>query len=244
VDVNALPEIVGKPENLAMGQQIADDAVTLVRDNGKLLPLKQSGTVKDGLPYQHVEEVRNGVVALVLSEDVRTESGRALERALKARVPDANVIYVDPRIAAAMSEGILSVVDQAQAVIAAVYVVPTAGKAMKSASGLTNSVSLSDASGTLLQTILDRAGQKTAVLAMGNPYVAQDFPAIQNYLCTFSNASVSEVSAVRALFGEIAIRGHLPVSIPNVAQRGAGIERPSQLAEEGSQHAHTNPAQR
>ena len=153
--------------------------------------------------------MRNGVVALVLSEDVRTESGRALERALKARVPDANVIYVDPRIAAAMSEEILKAVDQAQAVIAAVYVVPTAGKAMKSANGLTNSVSLNDASGTLLQAILDRAAPKTAVLAMGNPYVAQDFPAIQNYLCTFSNASVSEISAVKALFGEIAIRGHL-----------------------------------
>src|SRR5450631_2234785 len=99
VDIGALAQIVGKPENLAMGQQIADDAVTLVRDNSKLLPLKQSGTAKSGLPYQNVEEVRNGVVALVLSEDVRTEAGRALERALKARVPDANVIYVDPRIA-------------------------------------------------------------------------------------------------------------------------------------------------
>ena len=75
VDVDALPEVIGKPENLAMGQQISDDAVTLVRDNGKLLPLKQSGTVKAGLPYQHVEEVRNGMVAVVLSEDVRTESG-------------------------------------------------------------------------------------------------------------------------------------------------------------------------
>ncbi len=185
VDVNALPEIVGKPENLAMGQQIADDAVTLVRDNGKLLPLKQSGTVKDGLPYQHVEEVRNGMVAVVLSEDVRTESGRALERAIKARVPDANVIYVDPRIAAAMSEEMLKAVDQAQAVIAAVYVVPTAGKAMKGANGVTNSVALNDASGTLLQAILDHAAQKTAVLAMGNPYVAQDFPAIQNYRLYF-----------------------------------------------------------
>ena len=131
VDVDELPDIVGKPENLAMGQQIADDAVTLVRYNGKLLPLKQSGTVKAGLPYQHVDDVRNGIVALVLSEDVRTESGRALERAIKARVPDANVIYADPRIASAMSEQILNAVDQAQAVIAAVYVVPTAGKAMK-----------------------------------------------------------------------------------------------------------------
>jgi beta-N-acetylhexosaminidase len=243
VDVDELPQIVGKPENFAMGQQIADDAVTLVRDNGKLLPLKQSGTVKAGLPYQHVDEVRNEVVALVLSEDVRTESGRALERAIKARVPDVNVIYVDPRIASAMSEGILKAVDQAIAVIAAVYVVPTAGKAMKSANGLTNSVSLNDASGALLQAVLDRAAEKTAVIAMGNPYVAQDFPAVQNYLCTFSNAGISEISAVKALFGEISIRGRLPVSIPNIAQRGAGIERAAQIAEEGPQHAHTQTVQ-
>lgn len=238
VDVDALPSVVGKPENLALGQQIADDAVTLVRDNGKVLPLKQSGTVKTGLPYQQVEEVRNGTVVVVLSEDVRTDSGRVLERAIKARVPDANVIYVDPRIATALSAETLKAVDQAQAVIAAVFVVPTAGKAMKGADGLTNSVALNDASGALLQSILDRAAQKTVVLAMGNPYLAQDFPAIQNYLCTFSNASVSEASAVKALFGEIAIRGHLPVSIPNIAQRGAGIERPQQIAEGGSEHAH------
>jgi hypothetical protein len=179
---------------------------------------------------------------VVLSEDVRTEAGRVLERAVKVRVPDANVIYVDPRIAAAMSEDVLKVVDQAQAVMAAVYVVPTAGKAMKGASGLTNSVALNDASGVLLQAILDHAAEKTAVLAMGNPYVAQDFPAIQNYLCTFSNASVSEISAVKALFGEIAIHGHLPVSIPNFAQRGAGIERVPATAQEGWQHAHAQIA--
>jgi len=159
---------------------------------------------------------------------------------MKARVPDANVIYVDPRIATAMSGEILRAVEQAQAVIAAVYVVPTAGKAIKGVNGLTNSVSLNDASGTLLQAILDHAAQKTVVLAMGNPYLAQDFPAIQNYLCTFSNASVSEISAVKALFGEIAIRGHLPVSIPNIAQRGAGIERSAQIVGQGSEHA---PAQ-
>jgi len=234
VDVDSLPDVVGKPENLALGQQISDDSVTLVRDNGKLLPLKQSGTAKDGLPYQQVQEVHNGTVAIVLSEDVRTESGRALERAIKARVPDANVIYVDPRIAAAVSSEVLKAVDEAQTVIAAVYVVPTAGKAMKDpkgANGVTNSVALNDDSGALLQSILDHAAEKTAVLAMGNPYVAEDFPAIQNYVCTFSNASVSEISAVKGLFGEIAIHGHLPVSIPNIAQRGAGIERPAYLAE-------------
>jgi hypothetical protein len=65
---------------------------------------------------------------------------------------------------------------------------------------------------------------------------------VQNYLCTFSNATVSEVSVVKALFGEIAIRGRLPVSIPNIAQRGAGIERPPQAAQGGSQHAQSQVA--
>jgi len=34
-----------------------------------------------------------------------------------------------------------------------------------------------------------------------------------------SNASVSEIAAVKALFGEIVIHGHLPVSIPNIAAK-------------------------
>jgi beta-N-acetylhexosaminidase len=245
VPLDALSAAVGKPENLALGQQISDDSVTFVRDNGKLLPFKHSGTVQTGLPYQKVEEVRNGTVVVVLSEDVRTEAGRTLERQIKSRIPDANVIYVDPRIAAAMSDDVLKAVDQAQGVIAAVYVVPTAGKAMQGANGLTNSVALNDSSGTLLRKILEHGAEKTAVLAMGNPYLAQDFPAVQNYLCTFSNATVSEISAVKALFGEIAIRGHLPVSIPNVAQRGAGIERqPQVLQGGGSEHAYPKPAGR
>jgi beta-N-acetylhexosaminidase len=243
VDLDALPTVIGKPENLALGQKISDDAVTLVRDNGKLLPLKKTGTIVGGLPYQKAEEVHDRLVVVVLSEDVRTEAGNTLQHQIRARVPDANVIYVDSRIGDAMSDEVLKAVDQAQAVIAAVYVVPSAGKIVKAdAGGLKNSVALSDASGTLLQKILDHAAEKTVVLAMGNPYLAQDFPAVQNYICTFSNATVSEVSAAKALFGDIAIRGHLPVSIPNVAERGAGINRPAVAVNGGSQNANFKPA--
>jgi beta-N-acetylhexosaminidase len=237
VDVEALPERFGKPENLALGQQISDAAVTLVRDNGKLLPLKRSGTIPAGLPYQGVEQVRNRTVAVIFSDDVRTEGGRTLERQIRMRVPDVNVIYLDERIAQAMTDAVLKDIDQAQTVVVAVYVVPSAGKVVPGANGLANSIAVADANGTLLQRILDRAAEKTVMLAMGNPYLAQEFPAVQNYLCTFSNASVSEVSVVKALFGEIAIGGHLPVTIPNIAQRGAGIERPAPVMAGGSIHA-------
>jgi beta-N-acetylhexosaminidase len=244
VNPDALTTLVGKPENLALGQQIADEAVTLVRDNGKLLPLKQSGTVRTGLPYQGVAEAHNKLVVIVLSDDVRTEAGRVLERQVKARVPDANVLYVDPRVAPAMTDEILKDVSEAEAVIAAVYEIPTAGKALKEAIGLANSSALADATGALMQRIIDGAAEKTVVLAMGNPYLAQNFPAVQNYVCTFSTVSVSEISAVKALFGEIAVRGHLPVSIPNIAQRGAGIERGASATQGELQHGHSQIAGR
>src|SRR5579864_214458 len=230
VDLGALPTLIGKPENIAFGQQVADSAITLVRDNGKVLPLKSKGTAKAGLPYMSREETHNESVVVLFSDDMRTESGRAFGREFRSRIPDARVIYVDPRTAAGMSDEVLKAVDEAQTVVAAVYVIPTAGK-------IGNSVAMADATGTLLQQMLDHAAEKTAVVAMGNPYLAGDFPKIENYMCTFSNATVSEMSAIKALFGEIPIRGHLPVSIPNIAQRGAGIERPAQVAQEGSPDA-------
>src|SRR5215813_3056861 len=136
-------------------------------------------------------------------------------------------MYLDSRTAAGMTADVLKAVDEAQTIVAAVYVIPVPGK-------MGNSVATADANAALLQQLLDRAPEKTAVVAMGNPYLASDFPKVENYMCTFSNASVSEIAAVKALFGEISIRGHLPVTIPNIGQRGAGIERPQQLANGGT----------
>jgi len=223
VDLNAISTAIGKPENIAFGQHVADSAITLVRDNGKVLPLKSKGTAKGGLPYMTKEETRNQTVAVIFSDDVRTDSGRAFGREFRARIPDAHVIYVDPRIAVGMSDEVLKAVDEAQTVVGAVYVIPNAGK-------VGNTVAMADATGMLLQQVLDRGAGKTAIVAMGNPYLAGDFPKIENYMCTFSNATVSEVAAIKALFGEIPIRGHLPVTIPDIAQRGTGLERPAEVA--------------
>lgn len=235
VDATLLPDKIAAPENLALGQHIADDALTLLRDSGKMLPLQNTsqslaenhGTDPAPLPYQTVETTSNRLVAVVLTDDVRLEWGRVLERELRARVPDANVIFVDPRIAKSMSGQILSAVDEAQAVVAAVYISPSGGKRVLTHGQLTASVGLADAAGSLLQQILTRAPEKTFVVSLGSPYFVSDFPDTQNYLCAFSNTSVSETSAVKALFGEIPIRGRLPVSIPSIAPRGFGLDRPA-----------------
>jgi beta-N-acetylhexosaminidase len=67
-------------------------------------------------------------------------------------------------------------------------------------------------------------------VSLGNPYLASSFPEVENYICTFSNAPVSEIAAVKALFGEMAIHGRLPVTLPAIAERGTGLDRPAVTA--------------
>jgi beta-N-acetylhexosaminidase len=167
-------------------------------------------------------------VTVLFTDDVRTEYGRVLEQELRARVPDARIFFVDPRSASGMSDGILSAVAEARTVIVAVYVTPSAGKKVQVQGVTTNSISLDDSTAALLTRILEQAVPLTVVVALGSPYVAAGFPQTQNYLCTFSGVPVSETAAVKALFGEIPIHGRLPVTIPGVAERGAGLDRPAQ----------------
>jgi beta-N-acetylhexosaminidase len=236
VDISALDTAVGRPESVAAGQKMADDAITLVRQNESFLPLaslqpnassKKTGTAIAVLPYQTVEEVRNHLLVVVFTDDVRLDAGRVLERQIKMRVPDANVIYTDPQLSGVLADNILHAAAEADKVVVAVYASPTAGKMIvKADGGVQNSVSLPEESANLLRQILKAGAAKTMVMAMGNPYLAKDFPEVQNYLCTFSAAQVSESSAVKALFGEIEIHGHLPVTIPGIAARGDGIVLP------------------
>ncbi len=210
VDLNAVAETVGRPENQAIAQQIADAAVTLVRDNQRVLPLRSSANGGDD------------VVAVIFTDDARGDSGRAFERLLRARLPSATVYYVDEAGAAWLAPEVLAAVRQAKVVIAPIYIVPVWGRAARGSGG---GLGMEQSSEDLLKAMLTSAGAKTVVLAMGTPYMASDYPEVQNYLCLYSTVTVSEISAVKAIFGEIAVRGTLPVSIPRIAARGAGLQR-------------------
>jgi len=234
VDLEQVSHIVSRPESLDFAQQVADTAVTLVRDSGQVLPIVASpprtpGTGTNGSAYPSAG-AGAPLVAVVITDDVRSEYGRVLEVELRRRARGTKVYLIDSSIAAAMTPEILEAAKQAQKVIVAAYVVPTAAKQTVVNGQLTNTVGLSDATGNLMQQLLDMAAAKTAVIAMGNPYLAMNFPAVQTYICTYSNAPTSERSAVKLLFGEMQLKGKLPVSLPGIADRGFGLElKPEEL---------------
>jgi beta-N-acetylhexosaminidase len=232
VDLEQVPYLVSKQEDLQFAQQVADDAVTLVRDNGKVLPLsKVRAAATDSTGPQGPGKPSAQMVAIIITDSVLGSWGRGFESALKSRRPDAAVFYVDNNLAAPLLPLILQSVKDANSVVVAAYAVPTAGKQVMVEGKLVNSVSLEQATGELLVQVLDAAAAKTTVVAMGSPYLALNFNSIETYICTYSNAPSSELSAIKVLFGEIPARGKLPVTLPGFATRGTSL--PGSVASSG-----------
>jgi beta-N-acetylhexosaminidase len=228
VDLEQVSRIVSRPESLDFAQQVADAAVTLVRDNGQALPFpaaqtRTPETSTEGTAYR-ASGTRWPIVAVVITDDVRSEYGRVFELELRRRARNAKIYFVDAAVAASLAPEIIESVKQAQKIVVAAYVAPTAAKQTIVNGQLTNTVGLADATGNLTEQVLQAAGDKTAVIAMGNPYLALNFPGITTYICTYSNAPTSERSAVKLLFGEMQVKGKLPVSLPGIAGRGFGLE--------------------
>lgn len=243
VDVEKISSIVALPENVAEAQKIADASITLVRDNGAVLPLKKDRTSGAAPAYTGIGDLGqasrgqaplgtpatgNHVLCVILTDDVRSEYGWQFEHELRARLANFRVMYVDNRTAAALAPEVQNAVSAADKVVVAAYVIPTAGKTIRKDSGTgVNSIALAQTPAALLQSILDSARDKTVVVAFGSPYLAGDFPQIENYVCAYSHVSVSETAAAKALFGEIPFQGRLPVTIPGFSERGAGIQKPA-----------------
>src|SRR5262249_15148969 len=162
------------------------------RDNGKLLPLRQKRLEKNTVTLYPPAKPIPRTVLVILCDHRGANDGLVLENQIRNRSPDVGETYVDPRVASARSDVVLKSVDQAQQVVVGVYVVPSAARTRTVARGQRHSASLPDSTSALLSRILARAADKTVVLAMGNPYLTEDFPGIQNYICAFSNATVSE----------------------------------------------------
>jgi beta-N-acetylhexosaminidase len=232
VDIRNLSTIISSPQNLVAAQQMADSALTLVRENGRVLPLRPTTARSNAGPaYGTLQTESNKLLCIIFTDDVRSDNGRQFQRELHARVPDARIIYVDPRIAEGSTPEIQRAIKGAENIIVGVYMVPVAGRAVKKEGGVAvNSISMPESTAVLLQSILEAKSKNTVVISFGSPYIAGDFPLIENYICTYSNVQTSETAAAKALFGEIPFLGRLPVSIPGFAQRGTGMDQPSRNA--------------
>ena len=69
------------------------------------------------------------------------------------------------------------------------------------------------------------AEQHVVAVSFGNPYLVQALPHADAYVAAFVSTARVEAAAARALRGEAALTGRLPVAIPGVAVAGHGLTR-------------------
>ncbi len=200
VDLNKIGQLVHDPKFQTKAEEIANRSITLVRDEKKAVPLKLDGQKK--------------LMALLVAADPGTP-GETFAAEIRKRVENAEVVRVGPELSEARAEEVLKRAAAADSIVAGLFVRVTAWK---------GTVGMPEAQVALLKK-LAALEKPLAVVSFGNPYLIRSFPEVGTYLCAFSLADVSERAAARAVFGEISITGHLPVSIPDIAPLGTGLDR-------------------
>ena len=200
--VDTIDRTVGSREANALATEIAEHAITLVRDEDKLVPL--SNQKPDAKIVNLVitnGEDRNFIANSFTSRMAR--SGRKLVTvALDDRSTDLEV------------QKAIEVAKSADLVIASLY-----GRVR---SGQANSVGLPETGARVLNTLI---GAKTPLIGMsfGNPYLLQSFPGLRTYLVAYGDMPSLQQASARALLGEIDIVGKLPISLPGLYPRETGI---------------------
>ncbi|MFZ2491101.1 MAG: glycoside hydrolase family 3 N-terminal domain-containing protein, partial [Thermoanaerobaculia bacterium] len=202
-DVNALTSILGAKEHREIAKRIAEEAITLVRDEKKVLPLKPS----PDLSVLHV--------ALLDSRDGWREGpvGNVAAAEMLKRFPRTVNVRVDNLTSATEYEVIRKAADLVDAIVVNVFVRVGSYK---------GSIDLNPQQLSLLRAFAKSARPFVLVLH-GSPFLLQSIPELPSYVLTYDTHNDAERVAIRAITGEIPFKGHLPVSLPGLHPRGHGI---------------------
>ena len=199
VPLEAVDEIVGTRANHQVAQRVAERSITLARDERNLVPLARGARI----------------LSVTYADAADLPAGRAFDRELARAGHAVRSVRVDPQTPPEAYARIAALADSADVVLASAYVPPREHTGSVGARGGFPS----------FVTALAARGVRVAAVSFGSPYVITSYPTALAYLLAWGGADVSQRAAARALAGEAAITGRLPVTIPPGLPRGAGLTR-------------------
>jgi beta-N-acetylhexosaminidase len=198
VDLEAIEDLVGKPEDLELAGRVAQRALTLVKNDGGALPLKEPAAA----------------CYMILGGSRFSTLGRDFQDAVKRRAQNARTYLLDPELPANELDTLARDAANCAANVIAAYVTAAAYR---------GDVALAGNYPAFVEKVI-AAGPPAVFVSFGNPYLLRSFPNVRAYLAAFSTSAHSAQAAARALFGEIGVSGRLPVSIPGIAGLGHGLD--------------------
>ncbi len=197
VNLESIADIVNSPEAAGHAQEIAERAVTLVKNDNGAVPLRNPARA----------------CFFILPESRESIEGEEILLELRRRSGSAQVFTLDPT----MPDSEIEANVQKGAVCEQVVVM-----AFASLASYSDGQVLPGAYPRLIEGLI--AGNRpVTLLSLGSPYLVRSFGKAGAFLTTYSPVPPSAIASVKALFGEIAITGKLPVTIPGIAAFGFGI---------------------
>src|SRR6266403_4656258 len=202
VDINAINQKFGRTAWQAEAQDISDRGVTLLRDTPHRLPLDATKPTR--------------ALLLAFYADPEPYPGEDLERELRTRFDSLTTLRADTKfVKADMLK--LPPPDSYDVAILALFVRVSDRK---------GNVDVPAEQAALAEQIY-KTGKPVITVGFGSPYLIERFPEAETWLAAFGISDVAQISMARALFGEIPVRGKLPVTIPGVnLKAGFGMELP------------------
>ena len=200
VDLDAVDEVVGAAGHLAFADTVATRSITLLRDRDAVVPVDVRRTTS--------------VLSLTYARTDDLIAGSAFDPALASIVEVTRRVRVGPETSPEVYDSLRVAAAEADLVIVSVYVPPRSG---------TGDVSVSEDMADFIAAVGPE--RPMMVISFGNPYLLAALPDSPGYLIAWGAHEVSQRAAVKALFGQAAISGRLPVSIPPYHEIGDGLTR-------------------
>ncbi len=198
VDVEKISDVVGSPENNSIAQSICNDAVTVLKNKGNLLPLSSSQKI-------HL---------VTLTNEYNSQVGTELQTVLQSRNRTTTLVHLFDGSSSDEIKNALKKHGSYDVLVLAVYL---------SIGSWQGSLQLSPRiSDFLRKTTL--FGKPVIAIAFGDPYVIAKLPETDVVMTPYSGARRVERSVALALLGEINIKGKLPVTIPGKYRIGDGLD--------------------
>jgi len=203
VDVKGINAQFAEAAWQKQAQDISDRGITLLRDSPHRLPL-------DGTKPSRA-------LLLAFYADPEPSPGEDLDGELRRRFDQVATLRADTRFRDAANLK-LPAPDSYDVAILALFVRVSDRK---------GNVDVPAEQAAVAEELY-KSGKPVITLAFGSPYLIERFPQAETWLGAFGISDVAQISMARALFGEIPVRGHLPVTIPGVQLKaGSGIEVPA-----------------
>jgi beta-N-acetylhexosaminidase len=198
VDREALGQSVARPQDLERALDVARASVTVVRNEGDILPLEAEEPLR--------------VLHVVISTGLRDRAVQGLPEAeLRARGIETRTFTLGREVSPETMEKILEAAPDYTHVLISSFI------------WVRSSDDLSPAQTRLIQR-LGEAGTPVIVLSYGSPYFLAEIPEVPVFVTTYGSAASSQSAAIGALFGEFDVQGKLPVTLPDLYPYGHGIE--------------------